>query len=85
MAFLCSRASDPFHPIQVSQYSSVLDVVHLKGISEMTLHSIIDLLEYFLSIQKTELILAKLNTDQTVGTPKYKLISRNHEFIIYFG
>ncbi len=85
LAFLCSRANDSFHSIRTSQCISLLDADHLKDISEMTLQSIIDLLEDLLSIQKTELILAKLNTVQTIGLPKYKLISRNHEFIIYFG
>jgi len=85
VAYLCARASDPFHFIQDSKEISLSKPFHLKEVSKKALRPLIGLLKNLLSIHKSELTLTILNTERDIGLPHYKLSSNAHEAIFYFG
>lgn len=85
MAYLCTRARDPFDFIQESKQVSLSKPFHLKEVSKKTIHALIGLLKSLLSIQKGKLTLTILNTERENGLPRFKLSNNAHEVILYFG
>jgi len=85
VAYLCSRANDPFHFIKESNVFFLSKLYLLKQVSKKALRPLIRLLGNLLSIHKKELTLAILDLKKKSGLPQYKLSSNDHEILLYFG
>jgi len=85
VAYLCTRACDPFHFIQISKEIPFSKLFHSTDISKKTLNPMVGLLKDLLSIHKKQLILFALDTEKEKGLPQYKLISNEYDVILYFG
>ncbi|MFX1337987.1 MAG: hypothetical protein ACFFDK_05220 [Promethearchaeota archaeon] len=85
VAYLCTRACDPFHFIHKFKDISFSKSLHLTGVSKKAIRSMVKLLKDLLSIHKRDLILSVLYTQTENTLPKYKLSSKDHDVILYFG
>ena len=85
IAYLCSRANDPFHFMQESHEISLLKSYTLNHISRKEFHQIVKLFKTLLNLQKKEIVLTELYKEKGNALPEYKLSSNSQHIILYFG
>lgn len=84
-AYFCRRATDPFQSIPINTIISISKIRKSKDVSKKVINTIIVFLKKFLGEKKRELQLASLTGGKINYIPRFKVFSRKHEFIIYFG
>lgn len=81
--YFCSRLNDPFDFISFHKILTISDISFKYFKSLKILNIAVQFLKRFLNLQERDIKLAISKTENSVGTPNFKIFCDRYDFVIY--